>query len=99
MIEVKLSDVMPVSAGSHIEKPATDLDAQKRGERFNYLTKDIDNWKMPFRATIPAAEMCEYQDAASFFAGSPLEIIRVYLSEGIEYYEVEGAGYYNCIGA
>ena len=65
---------------------------------FNYLTKDIDNWKLPFGATIPAKDFDKYNDASIWFAGSPLEVIRIFKKNGQQFYDVFGEGYYECIG-
>lgn len=82
-----------------IAMTASEIDKVNKMNLFNYLTKDIDNWKMPFGATIPSEHFDEYNEAAIYFAGSPLEIIRIFKKNGEQFYDVFGEGYYNCIGA
>ena len=67
--------------------------------RFDYLTKDVDNWKMPFGRTIPAKHYDEYNEAAIFYTGASLEITRRYKEYGVQYLDVYCEGYYNAIGA
>lgn len=67
--------------------------------RFDYLTQDVDNWKMPFGRTIPAKHYEEYNEAAEFYTGASLEITRRYKEFGIQYLDVYCEGYYNAIGA
>ena len=78
---------------------AATVNHQNLLNKFNYLTKDIDNWKMPFGAAIPSEHFDEYNEAAIYFAGSPLEIVRIFKKNGKQFYDVFGEGYYNCIGA
>lgn len=82
-----------------IAMTAAEIEQVNKMNLFNYLTKDIDNWKMPFGAAIPAEHFDEYNEAAIYFAGSPLEIIRIFKKNGKQFYDVFGEGYYNCIGA
>lgn len=67
--------------------------------RFDYLTQDVDNWKMPFGRTIPAKHYEEYNEAAEFYTGASLEITRRYKEFGIQYLDVYCEGYYNAVGA
>ena len=82
-----------------IAMTSAEIEQVNKMNLFNYLTKDIDNWKMPFGAAIPAEHFDEYNEAAIYFAGSPLEIIRIFKKNGKQFYDVFGEGYYNCIGA
>jgi predicted translin family RNA/ssDNA-binding protein len=67
--------------------------------RFDYLTRDVDNWKMPFGSVIPAKHYDEYNEAAEFYTGASLEITRRYKEYGVQYLDVYCEGYYNTIGA
>ena len=77
----------------------TEVEVANKKVLFNYLTKDIENWKMPFGATIPADTYDKYNDAAIWFAGCKLEILRIFKKDGKQFYDVFGEGYYNAIGA
>jgi len=54
-----------------------------------------DNWKLPLHGTIKENEFDLVNDAAIFFAGSPLSILK---RDG-DMVEVHGLGYYAYIGA
>ena len=66
--------------------------------RFDYLTRDVDNWKDEFGCTIPAKHYDEYNEAAIFYTGAVLEITRRYKEYGVQYLDVYCEGYYNAIG-
>jgi hypothetical protein len=55
-----------------------------------------DNWKFPIDAVIPEADFDKAQEAAGYFAGSPLEIV-ARLPDGMV--RVQGPGYYVTSGA
>jgi hypothetical protein len=57
--------------------------------------QDKENWKKSFTAQIDEAEFDKYNEAAIFFAGSPLEIIH----RSNNKLTIHGDGYYVCIGA
>lgn len=40
--------------------------------RFDYLTKDMTDWKMPIKTTIPVKFFKEYCDACEYFTGTEL---------------------------
>ena len=80
-------------------KNTTKEEIEKKHILFNYLIKDVDNWKMPFGATIPEEQFYEYADAAAWFTGCKLEVIRIFKKDGKKFLDVFGEGYYNTIGA
>jgi len=41
-------------------------------QRFDYLTKDMTDWKMPIKTTIPVKFFKEYCDACEYFTGTEL---------------------------
>jgi len=102
LVEVQLKDIdLPDNA-----KPSGDNDWQMSDEKrerlwklFNHLVRHNDHWKEPFRAVIPASLYDEYAKAAAFFAGSPLEVLRKFKRHGVDHYDVQGPGYWLCIGA
>ena len=59
--------------------------------RFDYLTKGMDDWKMPITATIPVAHLNEYRDACAYFTGT--ELYQTYCN-GDGTMKVAAKGYY-----
>ncbi len=57
---------------------------------------DKDNWKMPLRGVVEESELGLVEEAAIYFAGSPLHIVKK-MDDGKVM--VAGAGYYECIGS
>ena len=84
---------------TEIAELTSEVEVANKRVLFNYLTKDIENWKMPFGATIPSDTYDKYNDAAIWFAGCKLQITRIFKKDGKQYYDVFGEGYYNAIGA
>jgi|SRR6056300_141355 len=77
----------------------TESEIEQKKELFNYLTQDLDNWKMPFCAVIPEKDYEAFNDAAIWFTGATLQR-RCYVDkteDGPRLF-VECEGYYNAIG-
>ena len=84
---------------TEIAELTSEIEVANKRVLFNYLTKDIENWKMPFGETIPSDLYDKYNDAAIWFAGCKLQITRIFKKDGKQYYDVFGEGYYNAVGA
>jgi hypothetical protein len=59
--------------------------------------EDKSNWKLPLHGVIHKSEFDLVNEAAIYFAGSPLTVVNKLA--GGDLLEVRGAGYYECIGA
>lgn len=66
-------------------------------EKFDVLTKDMDNWKMPIDTVIPINELNDMRDACEWFTGSELYVVEQI--ENKPMFRVKAEGYYNAIGA
>tara|TARA_B100000424_G_scaffold187548_1_gene145806 strand:+ start:455 stop:772 length:318 start_codon:yes stop_codon:yes gene_type:complete len=102
LVEVQLKDIdLPDNAKQSGDNDwqISDQKRERLGRRFNHLVRHNDHWKEPFRAVIPALLYDEYAEAAAFFAGSPLEVLRKFKRHGVDHYEVQGPGYFICVGA
>lgn len=66
-------------------------------EKFDVLTKDMDNWKMPIDTVIPINELNDMRDACEWFTGSELYVVSQVDNE--PKFRVKAVGYYNAIGA
>ena len=102
LVEVQLSDIdisdNTKQSGDQLIM-ISDEKRERLGRRFNHLVRHNEHWKEPFRAIIPASMYDEYAEAAGFFAGSPLEVLRKFKRHGIDLYEVQGPAYFICVGA
>ena len=65
-------------------------------EAFDKLTQNMENWKMPIKATIRVAELTLMSEACTWFTGS--ELYQTYCN-GDGTMEVSADGYYMAIGA
>ena len=59
-------------------------------ERFDELTEDMGDWKMPFTCEVKIDKFDEYNKAWIYFTGSILEVV----SECADEYQCYCAGYY-----
>lgn len=65
-------------------------------EKFDVLTKDMDNWKMPIDTVIPINELNDMRDACAWFTGSELHVVSQLDNE--PKFHVVAEGYYNAVG-
>ena len=65
-------------------------------EAFDKLTQNMENWKMPIKATIRIAELTLMSEACTWFTGSELSQTN-YRGDGTM--EVSADGYYMAVGA
>jgi len=66
-------------------------------EKFDILTKGMDNWKMPIDTVIPISELNDMRDACAWFTGSELQVVKQIDNE--PKFHVYAEGYYNAVGA
>ena len=66
-------------------------------EKFDVLTNDMDNWKMPIDTVILVNELNDMRDACAFFTGSELYVVEQI--ENKPMFRVKAEGYYNAVGA
>ncbi len=65
---------------------------------FDEMTADLNHWKEPFTAVVPADEFDDYSAAAVFFVGAPLVRMNTdYAVTGVV--EASCVGYYAAVGA
>lgn len=69
----------------------TEVEVANKKILFNYLTKDMDDWKMPIKATIPVKDFYAYADACAWFTGT--ELYQTYCN-GDGTMNVAAKGYY-----
>ena len=58
--------------------------------RFDYLTKDMDDWKMPIKALIPISDLNPMRAACEYFTGTELSV----LEQEDTHFKVFAKGYY-----
>ena len=76
---------------SEVNAVQATINHQNLLNRFNYLTKDMDDWKMPIKATIPVKHFKEYCEACIHFTGT--ELYQTYCN-GDGTMNVAAKGYY-----
>lgn len=74
-----------------IAMTASEIDKVNKMKLFNYLTKDMEDWKMPIKATIPVKHFKEYCEACEYFTGT--ELYQTYCN-GDGTMNVAAKGYY-----
>jgi len=74
-----------------IAMTASEIDKVNKMKLFNYLTKDMEDWKMPIKATIPVNHFKEYCEACEYFTGT--ELYQTYCN-GDGTMNVAAKGYY-----
>ena len=77
---------------SEVNAVQATINHQNLLNRFNYLTKDMDDWKMPIKAVIPIKHLNEYREACEYFTGTELYVVSQVENE--PYFNVAAKGYY-----
>lgn len=74
------------------------------GQTYGYLEECLkliecpDHWKGPLSGVIHISMLDDCREAAAYFCGSPLEIVKIVSGEK-QTIEVFGRGYWQCVGA
>ena len=76
---------------------ATDERIEVLKEKFDVLTKDMENWKDPIDTVIPISEFNDMCDACAWFTGSELFVKEQIFNEAK--FRVVAEGYYSAVGA
>ena len=70
----------------------TEVEVANKKVLFNYLTKGMEDWKMPIKATVPIKDFYAYADACAWFTGTELYVVSQVDNE--PYFNVAAKGYY-----
>ena len=83
--------MVSVTQFTPLERTKSDaLTREELLERFDELTEDMGDWKMPFTCVVKSGKFEEYQEACIYFTGSLLQVV----SECADEYECYCEGYY-----